>query len=76
MPLIFYRNIDSKTLEKLLAIFGLGAFLIVGTIKGVYTNKLLYSILEVTLIGSLGAYISYVVAKNLKVIFLKIETND
>lgn len=76
LPFILYRNIDNKTLEKLLALFGLGAFFIVGTIKGLYTNKLLYSILEVTLIGSLGAYISYAVAKYLKSSLLKEKTND
>lgn len=66
LPFIFYRKVDDKTLERLLAFFGLCAFLIVGTIKGLHTNKLLYSILEVTLIGSMGAYISYIVARYLK----------
>jgi VIT1/CCC1 family predicted Fe2+/Mn2+ transporter len=66
LPFMIFNNLTEKSLEQMLMIFGLVAFIIVGTIKGIYTNRIIYSLFEVTLIGSFGAFISFYIAKHLK----------
>jgi VIT1/CCC1 family predicted Fe2+/Mn2+ transporter len=65
LPFILHNKIENKTIEYLFVLLSLCAFLIVGIVKGYYSNKLMYSILEVTIIGTIGAGLSYMVARYL-----------
>ena len=65
IPLIPLAIFQEASIETLVG-FALLAFVIIGITKGMQNNKLLKSVLETTIIGGLGALISYHVAKYVK----------
>ena len=65
IPLIPLALFQEASMETLVG-FALLAFVIIGITKGMQNNKLLKSVLETTIIGGLGALISYHVAKYVK----------
>ena len=66
IPFLFISLHDEKYMKKMLMIFSMIAFFIIGCIKGLYSRKWAKSILEVILIGCVGVYISFNVSKYVK----------
>ena len=73
LPFIFVTLNNESLMKKMLILFSLLSFIIIGYIKGKYTNKLLTSMIEVVFIGSIGALISYFVANKIN---SKIKINN
>lgn len=65
-PFLLYEYHNQEQLQYTLFVFSIIAFIIIGTIKGIQNNKLSKSVIQTVLIGSLGASISYFVAKYVK----------
>lgn len=66
IPFLFVSLQNETMMQNMLLCFGLLAFVIIGTIKGIYTKKIVKSLIEVILIGSLGAFIAFYVSKTMK----------
>lgn len=66
LPFIIFANLVGEQLRQVLFIFASLAFITVGIVKGLYTNKFIKSFIEVVVIGFIGAFISYSVASLLK----------
>ena len=66
IPFLFVSIQNEKMMQYMLLFFGLLSFVIIGTIKGIYTKKIVKSLVEVILIGSLGAFIAFYVSKTMK----------
>lgn len=67
VPLLpFLFDISMERVVEYLMMSSLMAFLIIGVVKGIHTKRFMKSILEVVVIGSLGAGISFYVARYAK----------
>jgi VIT1/CCC1 family predicted Fe2+/Mn2+ transporter len=58
----FLMNIEKENIRRWLVLSSFVAFLIIGGVKGFYSRRFKKSLLEVVVIGSIGAAISYFVA--------------
>uniref|UniRef100_A0A6C0KM84 VIT family protein n=1 Tax=viral metagenome TaxID=1070528 RepID=A0A6C0KM84_9ZZZZ len=70
IPFSFIQMSNEEKMKYMLIVFSFLSFAIIGAIKGMYTKKYLKSFLEVVLIGSIGVYISFYVARTLKVRYI------
>lgn len=70
LPFLFIDYNDETLIKKMLFIFGVISFLIIGIIKGLHTKKLFKSIFEILIIGTISAYISFNVAFHVNKIML------
>ena len=66
IPFLFISLHNEKIMKIMLLCFGLLSFIVIGVIKGLYTKKMIKSLIEVILIGSFGAFIAFYVSKNMK----------
>lgn len=63
IPFLFINIHYEDTLKLWLALSSIFAFLLIGIVKGYYTNNMIKTIFEVLVIGSIGVYISYSVSR-------------
>ncbi len=66
IPFLFISFNNETSMKTMLLLFCFISFIIIGTIKGIYTKKILKSLLEVNIIGGIGLFISFYVSKYVK----------
>ena len=66
----FLINVEKENIGKWLMFSSFTAFLLIGSIKGLYSKNMMKSIFEVVVIGSIGASISYFVSSYMKHCFI------
>ncbi len=66
IPFAFVSLSNEEFMKKMLLMCSLIALLVIGVIKGLYSNKLMKSIIEVFFIGFVGIYVSFHVSKYVK----------
>ncbi len=66
MPFLFIPFNHEDIIKKWMILCSIIALFIIGVIKGIYTKKLIKNISEIMVIGLIGVYISFNVAKYVK----------
>ena len=66
MPFLFIPFNHEDIIKKWMILCSIIALFIIGVIKGIYTKKIIKNISEIMVIGLIGVYISFNVAKYVK----------
>ena len=67
LPFMFLPLQNEKSIQKWIIISSTFALLLIGIIKGIYTHSLFKSVMEVLLIGIVGVFVSFHVARFVRI---------